>query len=352
MILIIKDEQTHLHYAAMTPQAELIYEERIPYPDGDRPAQIIERIFVDNLLAKIRTRGKMFTHIGLILPFASPAYTGPEVLTHQLLKKIQTGFGVFESVFEPNRLIASQIFKHWPHLTHVALFDTCLSDKLERYVSLVPFSYEVVKKYSIKPYLLQSYAHKAAMLSEPKGDWISIYLGPVTSIAAFTHGELVDAVPAYSPFGSIYGLNTSGAVDPGLSMYLGQALRPQIVRDIFESKSGINAVAEISESFDELINIAGMGNEKRDPTKYSIETIEWVELAIQQYIKEVRHQIGALLTSVRGPVSLYISGPYGRPEFPLMKRILAFPLDSMSVKTTKYTDLQTACLDVAGFNTK
>lgn len=346
MILIFRDDGDAVRYAALTDDADIIYSESVPYPAGATSVRAIRDVFQTTILPKVRSHGKVFSHVGVVVPYVEGETITPVGMTAKTVRTIVGSEGLFADQLAATEAICLEVIRQWPHLTHVAVFDTCLSGALARHIAVPPFSYEFSKHHRVSPRLLQSYAHRGALLGEPKGDWISLYLGPVSSVAAFHGNGIVDALPAYSPIGALLGWRSSGSLDPGLVLRLLAKDKPAAIRELLSRGSGVRAIADIHKPFERLVNIAGLDGARKKSEEYSIETVEWVELALRSYIRDVRHAIGGMLTSVHGPVTLYLSGPYGRKDSPLVDRILEFPLDSLKVKEPKYTDLQAACLDI------
>src|SRR5687768_6710702 len=174
MYLLFDCQPKALHYSLFSNDGEEIYQDLCPLADWTPKS--VQKIFAMELVPKLRTQGKLWSKIGLIIPFAEAEYHQPRPAEAKLLRKFMTT-QLRQRVLEPSFLVLQASQKAWPHLPHWFLFDTCLSHQITRELVLPPFQYEVSKAFHLHPTVLHSYGHKANLAQQKSDSYIvSLYV--------------------------------------------------------------------------------------------------------------------------------------------------------------------------------
>ncbi len=345
MYLIFELTSQGFRYGTYNAECECIYSGF--YEVADWSQRTVSAVFTTHLLPKLRGHGKLFTKVGIIVPFADPKHVAPEPAALKTVQALGTTV-LRKKILEPTALLLQSSQKTWPHLPHYFLFDTFLSAQLTRNVALPPFDYDTAHSLNIQPYLLHSYGHAANVNRLKDGKYaVSLYVGEQTSLALFEGQTLRDAVVTYSPLSSLVGIHGSGALDPGFYLDLTDKKRLPELQKLFLDKTGLQPMTETHHSLDELLQIAGLA--KRDDSinmdNISIETIEWIELSVRSYLRSLRHAIGALATFTSEPVPV-IANTSVLGESSGFWKVLAQQLPQTKFSYCNTSVLEAACHDL------
>ncbi|HEY1074831.1 MAG TPA: hypothetical protein VGE59_04020 [Patescibacteria group bacterium] len=346
MLLVFQPVRHGIAYAAFTPTSELVYDGFLTIDEWS--SRHLKQRFDAELLTKVRGHGRVFTKLGIILPFADINFRGAKPATSVSLKQLATT-SLRQTLLDPARLTYEAAKSAWPHLPQFFLSDTYLSDQVDRTFGLPPFSYEMNKTLNSVPYLVHSYGHRANLASVKDAKVVlSLYVGEQTSIALFEDEKLKDATISHAPFSSVMGLHSPGSLDVGFVTELVQKKRPAEVTNLFISQSGLQPMTETKLSIDDLIHIAGLVPRKdmEHLDKLSIEAIEWIELSVRNFVRSLRHSLGGFLTYSGKIDSLVINTSVVGATSPLWKLLLSGSLSKLSVHYCDISLLQAACRDL------
>lgn len=346
MLLVFQPVRRGIAYAAFTSDAELVYDGFLTIDEWS--SRQLKQRFDAELLTKVRGHGRVFTKLGIILPFADIEFQGAKPAASVNLKQFAST-SLRQSLLEPARLTYEAAKAAWPHLPQFFLSDTHLSDSIDRTFGLPPFSYEANKNLSITPYLVHSYGHKVNLASAKASEVVlSLYVGEQTSIALFENGKLKDATISHAPFSSVMGLQSPGSLDAGFVAELTQKKRPADVTKLLISQSGLQPMTETKLSIDDLIHVAGLVPRKdmEHLDKLSIEAIEWIELSVRNFVRSLRHSVGGFLTYSTKIDTLVINTSVVPTASPLWSLLLSGSLSKLTVSYCDTSLLQAACQDL------
>lgn len=346
MNLLFEITKNGLRYGTFNSDNELIYDGFHPLTDWS--SRSVSELFKTQLLAKLRAHGKLFTKIGIVIPFADSHYVDPTPASQKLLQQLGST-QVRKKVLEPVILLLAASEKSWPHLPHYFLYDTCLSHQLTREVVLPPFEYDFTKHNGIHPYVVSSYGHKANLAKIKTGQLaVSLYIGEQTSCVLFDGHRVIDAIATYSPLSPIMGLFSAGSFDPGLYLALSEKKKLTDVQKLFTEQAGLIPMSETKYEIDALLQIAGMV--KRDDSvnldNLSIETIEWIELSLRSYIRSLRHAAGSLMAYSSDVKTLVVNTSVVPESSGLWKVFTQNRLSELKLGYCATSLLQAACHDL------
>lgn len=345
MYLLFEITSKGFRYSTFNAECESVYGGYYEVPDWSQRS--VAKVFADHLLPKVRTHGKLFTKIGIIVPFADPKHINPEPAHAKTLQAMGIT-SLRKKVLEPVTLLLQTSQKSWPHLPHYFLFDTYLSSQLTRNVVLPPLDYDTAHSLNLHPYLLHSYGHAANIQKLKDGKFsISLYVGEQTSVALFEGHKIRDAIITYSPLSAVMGFYGLGNSDPGLYLDLADKKKLPEIQKLFSERSGLQPMTETQHNLNELLQIAGLV--KRDESinidNISIETIEWIELSLRAYVRSIRHAIGALATFSADPIPVIANTSVVSEESGFWK-VLSSQLSNTKFSYCATPVLEAACHDL------
>lgn len=344
MYLVFEPTRHGIRYAVFAEEASILYDGFCPISNWS--SRTVQDAFTKDLVIKVRGHGRVFTRVGIILPYAPSDYTKPQLASATFIKKIGTT-DLLRATLAPTLLLLQQLTKTWPHLTPYFLFDTHLSEKIERYMVVPPFPYDTLKSLAIAPTLIHSYGHRANLAKHKNGFALSLYIGEQVSLALFRGDELQDAHVSYSPASSLMGLQNAGALDPELIVQLVEHKRLPYVTDLLTKKSGLQPMTETTYSLPQLLQIAGVSpRTKDDVTSLPIEAMEWIELSVRSFIRSLRHAIGGLATEDLGVKTLIVNTSIIPADSGLWRLLTQGALNHLKLVTTDTPLIQAACLDL------
>lgn len=346
MYLLLQTLRQHIRYSAFTPEGELVYEGACPIDDWSN--KVMDRVFKAHVLGKLRGHGAIFTHIGLVIPFADPSYVSPQPASEALLKQ-WAGTSLRKKVLWPSFLLLRVIKSAWPHLPCLFLFDSCLSSQLPRETTLLPYSYETNKQLAVTPLLLQSYGHKANLLKRVLSpSVISVYLDESASCALFEKGMLKDALVTYSAVSAMRGLSGLGAIDPGLTLELAEKHKPPELQFLLIDKPSLQAMTETNHDIDTLLQLAGLVPRSNhiNLDAYPIESIEWIELSVRSFVRAIKQAIGSLAAGSKEPPTIVINTSIISDKSALWRLVMSHGLSQYKVSFSPHSLMQAACYDL------
>ncbi len=350
MYLIISPRQTYIHYSIFTPDdANPLFTGKHEFKESSSKG--INSELRDHLLPQLRNQGKIVTHIGIVLPFSPREYAKPIPAQKKLLQT----FGTTElrkKVLMSATALFELLENAWPHVPKYFLFDTHLSQSLDRTQSPLALPYDVTHESEFLPVLLGGYGHCANVMAlKGTKTVISLVIDDQTSAALFEGSLLKDALPSLSPLSTLQSLQSAGAIDSGLSIELLEKKKYRAVEEIFYGKAGVLSAVGADCSIDELLEIAGIVPRK-DIDKLanlSIETIEWIEISLKSFIRSLRHAIGALATSDVEAKLLVVSSSTIPADSPFWSLLTKGSLSHLKIHVSEVSPLLPARDDLLAY---
>jgi acetate kinase len=242
-------------------------------------------------------------------------YSAPVVVTSQVLGELRTLIPL-APLHEPHNLAAiATLLERMPQVPQVACFDTGFHRGWSDVAKLVPLPAEIpataVQRYGFHGL---SYEYIAGVLPEvapamARGRVIVAHLGSGASLCALADGKSIDCTFGFSTLDGLCMGTRPGALDPGVVLYLLQALQlsPDDVETLLYKKSG-------------LLGISGVSNDMR---KLLASAEPRARLAIDYFVRRVAKEIGALAAVLGGLDGLVFTAGIGERSEEIRERICA-----------------------------
>lgn len=190
----------------------------------------------------------------------------------------------------------------FPHLPHVAVFDTAFFQTMPKHAYLYALPYELYQQHNIRRYGFHGsshyfVAHEAAnALNKDITDCnlITAHLGNGCSIAAIRQGKAIDTSLGFTPLEGLIMGTRCGDIDPSLPTYLIEQLGYSVaqVSEVLNKESGLLGISKLSNDCRTLEQQAKDGNQQ-------------AQLALDMFIYRLVKYIGAYLAVV-GPLDALI----------------------------------------------
>lgn len=184
--------------------------------------------------------------------------------------------------------IARELF---PHIPHVAVFDTAFHQSMPEEAFLYALPYKLYEKYKIRRYGFHGTSHAyvsemaANYMKKPlnKVNLITIHLGNGASIAAIKGGESIDTSMGMTPLEGLVMGTRSGDIDPAIPFFLMDHLRMSAdeIYSILNNQSGLKGICGRNDMRDILDS-----RERDDPL---------ADLAVRMYCYRIKKYIGAYM---------------------------------------------------------
>jgi acetate kinase len=208
--------------------------------------------------------------------------------------------------------------KTFPGVANVAVFDTAFHQSMspEAYLYAVP--YELYTKYGIRKYGFHGTSHAyvglaTAELLETTFEnlkLITCHLGNGCSMAAISHGSVIDTSMGMTPLEGLVMGTRCGDIDPAVVIRLGELGKtPQEIDHILNKESGLLGVAGINSS------------DMRDIIKATAAGDKQAERAMRMFVRRVVKYIGAYYALLGGADAIVLTGGVGEFSTPIREQI-------------------------------
>jgi len=293
--------------------------ERIGQPGGecaDYPAAIHKCIAsiagpgkALSSLAEIDAVGFKAVHAG---EFAEPQLIGDELLA------AMEEFSFLCPAHNPPYIAAIRAFRQeLPGVPLVAVLETGPYRWMDEAATTYAVPYEWRTRFGIRRYGFHGASHRSAseralrLLGRDDLRHISCHLGGSSSIAAFRNGVAVDVSMGASPQSGLPQNNRVGDIDvfAVLHMMKKLGLGPDEMANLLGSKSGLAGISGTSGDLRDLDEAAAAGNHR-------------AQLALDVFVRAIRHYLGAFLLSMGGLDVITFSGGIGENSAPIRSAVL------------------------------
>ncbi|MFI5062134.1 MAG: acetate/propionate family kinase, partial [Actinomycetales bacterium] len=186
--------------------------------------------------------------------------------------------------------------KAFPHVPHVAVFDTAFHQTLAPEAYTYAIDAELAEKYRVRRYGFHGTSHKyvsqtaAQFLGRPLGELkqIVLHLGNGASACAIDGGRSVDISMGMTPLEGLVMGTRSGDIDPAVLFHLARRanLDTDALDELLNRKSG-------------LLGLSGNGD-MRDVQNAADSGDPDARLALDTYLHRLKHYIGAYLAILGG----------------------------------------------------
>jgi acetate kinase len=279
--------------------------------DGELPVNTDHQ----QALAVIADTLKQFEHLSQrIVAVGHRVVHGGEYFTHSTLINEQVIHAIEKtSLMAPlhnpvNLTGINSAQSAFPHLPHIAVFDTAFFQTMPKHAYLYALPYELYQQHNIRRYGFHGtshyyVAHEAAKaLKKALGNCnlITAHLGNGCSIAAIRQGKAIDTSLGFTPLEGLVMGTRCGDIDPSLPTYL-----------IEQLGYSASEVSELLNKASGLLGISKLSNDCRVLEKQANEGNQQAKLALDIFIYRLVKYIGAYLAVV-GPLdALVFTGGIG-----------------------------------------
>lgn len=253
--------------------------------------------------------------VGFKAVHAGPV-SGARLVDNEVLDAMRD-FTFLAPAHNPPYIAAMRAFQHKvPGLPLVALFETAFYDQLPESTITYSVPYEWKEKFGVQRYGFHGASHRAAseraqeLLGRKDLRHISCHLGGSSSIAAIRAGVAVDTSFGISAQSGIPHNNRVGDLDAFVALYMmkKQSLSIDETAKILSSQSGLAGLSGGSGDIRDLESAAASGDHRS-------------RLALDVFIRAIRHYIGAFLVELGGVDVLTFSGGIGENGVEIRKSI-------------------------------
>ena len=193
------------------------------------------------------------------------------------------------------------------HVPQIAMFDTAFHAQLPLPASVYPGPYEWfeqgIRRYGFHGISHQYCARRAAQILgrdlEPLR-LITCHLGSGCSLAAIRRGRSVDTTMGFTPLDGLMMGSRSGAVDPGILIYL-----------LHQNGYSADKLNRVLNQGSGLLGISGISSDMRQVLASMAEGNARAKLAFDVYVHRLRFYIGAMLASLGGLDALVFTAGIG-----------------------------------------
>ena len=195
--------------------------------------------------------------------------------------------------------------KLFPKTPQIAVFDTAFHHTLPPSASIYPGPYEWtqmgIHRFGFHGTSFQYCSKRAAELLEEMPDKMVVcHLGSGASLCAIQNGKSIDTTMGFTPLDGLMMDTRSGAVDPGILLYLLEKRKRSVEElsiELYE-KSGLLGLSGISSDMRDILEQASLGNAR-------------AQLAIDVYLHRLLSMIGSMVASLGGLDTLIFTAGIG-----------------------------------------
>jgi acetate kinase len=293
--------------------------ERIGQPGGecpDYPAAI------GKCLGAIAGPGKALKSlseidaVGFKVVHAGP-HSEPQLIGDELLAAMEE-FSFLAPAHNPAYIAAIKAFRQeLPGVPLVAVIETGPYRFMDEAATTYAVPYEWRRDFGIRKYGFHGASHRAAseralaLMERSKLRHISCHLGGSSSVAAFRDGQSVGTSMGASPQSGLPQNNRVGDIDAFAVLHMMKKLRvnPDEMAAILGSRSGLAGISGTSGDLRDLNEAAAAGDKR-------------ALLALDVYVRAIRHYVGALMVELGGIDVITFSGGIGENSTKIRSAVL------------------------------
>jgi acetate kinase len=260
---------------------------------------------ISQCLADLPITLEELSAIGFKAVHAGPV-SGARIVDDVVLNAMEE-FTFLAPAHNPPYIAAMKAFQHQvPSVPLVALFETAFYDQLPEATITYSVPYEWKEQLGVQRYGFHGASHRAAseraqeLLGRKDVRHISCHLGGSSSIAAIRNGIAVDTSFGISAQSGIPHNNRIGDVDAFVALYVMKRLN-----------LGIDEMVNILSSKSGLAGMSGGTGDVRDIEEGIAKGDHRSKLAMDVFVRAIRHYIGAFLVELGGVDVLTFSGGIG-----------------------------------------
>jgi acetate kinase len=258
-------------------------------------------------------QGARLIGMGHRVVHGGPRHAGPVVVTPEVLAELRA-FVPFAPLHQPYNLAPIEAAaRRLPDVPQVACFDTGFHRTLPQVARVVPLPPEIceggVQRYGFHglsyEYIASVLPQVAPRIADERV--IIAHLGSGASLCALRGGRSIENTFGFTALDGLCMGTRPGAVDPGVILYLFQALRLSVqeVEALLYKKAG-------------LLGLSGVSNDMRDLLESSEPS---ARLAVDYFVYRVAKEVGALAAVLGGLDALVFTAGIGENSPVIRRRI-------------------------------
>jgi acetate kinase len=233
----------------------------------------------------------------------------PVIITKEVIDAIEDAASLAPLHNRINLVGIREARSLFPHIPHVAVFDTGFHHTLPSYAYMYGLPYEFYKQKKIRRYGFHGTSHlyvslrASEFLKRPFNglNIISCHLGNGASLCAVDHGRSVDTSMGFTPTQGLLMGTRSGDLDPGILIHLmrTEKMGPDELERLINNESGFKG-------------LSGLTNDMRELEKASQQGHHRALLAYKTFCYQVRKYIGAYVAAMQGLDVVIFTGGIGQ----------------------------------------
>jgi acetate kinase len=251
------------------------------------------------------------TAVGFKAVHAGPL-SGARLVDERVLRCMEE-FSFFAPAHNPPYLAAMRAFRQAaPQVPQVALFESAFFQDLPEEATAYAVPYEWKDELHVRRYGFHGASHRHAAETGsrklPLKDLrhVSCHLGGSSSLAALRAGRAVDTSFGMSPQSGLPHNNRVGDLDVFAALYV-----------MRKKGLDVDQMAEILSTGSGLAGLSGTSGDMRDLTEAAAAGQPRARLALDLFVRTVRHYLGAFLLELGGVDLISFSGGIGENSAPL-----------------------------------
>jgi acetate kinase len=263
---------------------------------------------IAHILTQLHEQGAGIAAVGHRIVHGGPVYTTSVLITAEVKARLaeMSDLAPLHMPINLEGIEAAQ--SAWPHVPHVAVFDTAFHATLSEAARTYPIPYAWTHDWRLRRYGFHGLSHaycadRAARLlgRGPAGLRLVIcHLGNGCSMSAVRDGVCVDTSMGLTPLEGLMMGTRSGSVDPSLLLYVlrHKGLKVEDMDRVLNSESGLLGVSGVSGDMRQVQEAAQSGNAR-------------AALALDIYVHRLRQMIGAMAATLGGVDALVFTAGVG-----------------------------------------
>ncbi len=236
-------------------------------------------------------------------------FTEATLITDDVVAQIE-GLNPLAPLHNPVNVAAiRELRRIYPHVPHVAVFDTSFHHTLPAWSYLYGLPYELYEQQGVRRYGFHGTSHEyvslraAQFLKRRPNELrvVSCHLGNGSSLCAIDHGRSVDTSMGFTPVEGLIMGTRCGDVDAGVLTFLQRTenLTAAQIEELLNKKSGLLGLSGVSSDMREILRAADEGHPR-------------ALLAHKAYCYRVRKYIGAYVAAMGGLDAVVFTGGIGQ----------------------------------------
>lgn len=297
-VLVVNAGSSSLKLRLLDDSDQLLAAEDLPAVDDLDDADLAAA------LDRIRGEGTVQA-VGHRIVHGGALFTAPTVLDAGVLSRLRELIDL-APLHQPKSLAAlDAVAAVLPNVPAVACFDTAFHATIPPAARTYAVPRDWQERYGVRKYGFHGLSHAycservAGLLGRGSCRLVSCHLGAGASLAAVVDGRCMDTTMGFTPLDGLIMATRSGAVDPGLLLWLEEHERitPREIADALEHRGGLLALSGSAD-----MRVVAERARAGDPA---------ARLALDAYVHRLATSIGAMAVATGGLDALAFTGGVG-----------------------------------------